>query len=148
MLAAKSATIAQQLQSIGEQERVKNRAAIKSLIRCTHFLTRQPIAHSTNFTLLVDLVVSCGVEDLQIFIENASRNAVYTSCAEVVDFIETLGTWSGECVLKQLQKAFIFSIAFFKFWKGFVTHTPPVRCSNLPDSLQICQLPPSINIIV
>ena len=42
------------------QEREKNRAAIGSLVLCTHFLTRHHIAHSTNFIQLVDLVVSCG----------------------------------------------------------------------------------------
>ena len=100
LLATKSGTIAQQIQSIEEQERAKSRAAIKSLILCTHFLTCQHITHSTNFTQLVDLVVSYGAQDLQIFVENTAKNAVYTSCAPVVDFIEALGTWSEERVLK------------------------------------------------
>ena len=77
------------------QERVKNRAAMKSLVRCTHFLTRHHIAHSTNSTQLVDLVVSCGARELQVFVECASRNAVYTSREAVVDFIEALGTRVG-----------------------------------------------------
>ena len=58
------------------QEGEKNRAAMKSLVCCTHFLTRLHIAHSTNFTRLVDLVLSCGARELQVFIENASRNAL------------------------------------------------------------------------
>ena len=74
------------------QEREKNRAVMKSLVRCTHFLTQHHIAHSTNFTQLVDLVTSCGVRELQVFVENASRNAVYISRGPVVDFIEALGT--------------------------------------------------------
>ena len=109
-LATKSGTIAQQLQSIGVQERAKSRAAIESLIRCTHFLTRQHIAHSTNFTQLVDLIVSHGAQDLQNFVENAAKNAVYTSRAAVVDFTEALCTWSEERVLKRLQKASVFSV--------------------------------------
>ena len=60
------------------QER-ENRAEMKSLVRCTHFLTMHNVAHSTNFTQLVDLVMSCGARELQVFIENTSRNAVYTS---------------------------------------------------------------------
>lgn len=91
-------------------EREKNRAAMKSLVRCTHFLTRQHIAHSTNFTKLVDLDVSCGARELEAFLESASRNAVYTSRGAVVDFIEALGTWVEESVLKRLQKAQFFSI--------------------------------------
>ena len=85
------------------QEREKNRAAIKSLVRCTPFL-----AHSTNF--IVDLVVSCGVSELQVFVENVSRNAVYTSRGAVVDFIVALGTWVEESILKRLQKASVFSV--------------------------------------
>ena len=58
---------------VNMQEREKNRAAMKSFVRCTHFLTRHHIAHSTNFTQLVDLVVSCGARELQVFVENVSR---------------------------------------------------------------------------
>ena len=72
--------------------REKNRAAMKSLVRCTHFLTRHHIAHSTNFTQCVDLVMFCGAREFQVFVENASRNAIYTSRGGVVDFIEALGT--------------------------------------------------------
>ena len=48
------------------QVREKNRTAMKSLVRSTHFLTQHQIAHSTNFTLLVDLVVSCDARELQV----------------------------------------------------------------------------------
>ena len=53
------------------QEREKNRAAMKSLVRCcTHFLIRHHISHSINFTPLVDLVMSCWTTELQVFVEN------------------------------------------------------------------------------
>ena len=61
------------------QVREKNRTAMKSFVCSTHFLTQHQIAHSTNFTLLVDLVVSCDARELPVFVENASRNAVYNS---------------------------------------------------------------------
>ena len=64
------------------QEREKNRAARKSLVGCTHFLTLHHISHFTNFTRFVGLVVSCGARELKIFIENTSRNAVYTCIPE------------------------------------------------------------------
>ena len=51
-------SIIQQLQQIGEQEKMKNRMAIKALIRCTHFLAHRHIPHMTNFDQLVDLIVS------------------------------------------------------------------------------------------
>ena len=65
--------IVQQLQKLGMQERMRNRAAVKSLIRCTHFLAHQHIANTTNFSKLVDLVVSCGGEDLKYFWRGQGR---------------------------------------------------------------------------
>ena len=54
--------------------------------------------------------MTCGARELQVFVENASRNAVYTSQGAVVDLIEALGTWVEESILKRLQKAFVFSV--------------------------------------
>ena len=51
--------------------------------------------------------MSCGAREFQVFIENASRNAVNTSRGRMVDFIEALGTWVEE---KRLQKASVFSV--------------------------------------
>ena len=58
--AAREGTIMQQLHKISDEEKMKNRAAVKALIRCTHFLAHQHIGHSTNFEKLVSLVVACG----------------------------------------------------------------------------------------
>ena len=89
-------SIIQQLQRAESLERMKNRAAIKSLIRCTHFLARNHIAHTTNF---VDLVVSCGSQTLKYFLEKAGKNATYTSRVVVVEFIEAIGIWVEEVIL-------------------------------------------------
>ena len=70
--------------------RLKNRLAIKSLLRCTHFLARNHIAHTTNFGDLVDLVVTCGGEDLKQFADKAGKNAHYTSKDAVVDLLRHL----------------------------------------------------------
>ena len=77
-----------QLQKVDKQERMKNQAAVKSLLRCMHFLVRNHIAHTTNFEKLVDLVVSCGGEALTHFMDKAAQNAVYTSHVAVVEFVE------------------------------------------------------------
>ena len=77
--AAREGTITQQLQQITDEEKMKNRAAVKALICCPHFLAHQHIAHSTNFEKLVSLVVACGGEDLKTFLESAGKNAMYTS---------------------------------------------------------------------
>ena len=82
---------------------------MKSLVRCTHFLTWNHIAYSTNFTKLVDLVIFCGAGELQVFIENASRNAVYTLRGS--DFIKALGTWVKGSILKRNQKASVSVMA-------------------------------------
>ena len=99
-------SIIQQLQRAESQEKMKNRAAIKALIHCTHFLARNHIAHTTNFDTLVDLVVSCGSETLKYFLENAT----YTSRIAVVGFIEAIGIWVEEVMLNHLQKASYYSI--------------------------------------
>ena len=57
-IALQEGSIVQQLQQIGDQEKLKNRMAIKeALTRCTHFPARPHIPHTTNFDELVDLVV-------------------------------------------------------------------------------------------
>lgn len=48
--------------------------------------------------------MSCGGETLTYFMENAAKNAVYTSHVAVVEFIEALGTWVEESILKRLQE--------------------------------------------
>ena len=85
-------SIIQQLQIIGEQERIKNRGGIKELLLCTHFLEQQHIPHTTNFDKLVDLVVSCGGEDLKQFADRAGKKATYSSLDAVFDFIDAIGS--------------------------------------------------------
>ena len=97
-----------QLQNVGGQQRLQNRKAIKALIRCTHFLAHQHIAHTTNFDKLVELVVSCGGETLQTFLDRAGGNAMYTSKMAVVEFVNALGTWVEESRLQRLHKAPFF----------------------------------------
>ena len=55
----------------------------------------------------VELVLSCGGEDLKNFLDRTGTNAVYTSYVAVVEFIEDLGIWVEESLLKQLCKPFI-----------------------------------------
>ena len=80
-----------------------NRKAIKSFFCCTQFLARQHIPHTEK---LVELVVSCGGEDLKNFLDRTGRNAVYTSHVAVVEFIESLGIWVEESLLKRLASCF------------------------------------------
>ena len=70
----------------------------------------QHIAHTANFSKLVDLVVSCGGEDLKYFMLKTGKNATYTSHIAVVVFGEVLGRWVEEALLKRLQQASYYSI--------------------------------------
>ena len=96
--------IIQQLQQIGSQEKWKNRMAIIALIRCTHFLARRHIPHTTNFEELVNLIVSSGAVDLKRFLERAGKNATYTSKIAVVEFVEAVGLWTKNAYLKVFIK--------------------------------------------
>ena len=79
--------------------------AIKALTRCTHFLARRHIPHTTNFDELVDFIVSCGAEDLKRFLERARKSKI-----AVVEFVEAVGLWAEGCLLKHLYQASNFSI--------------------------------------
>ena len=108
--ATRQGTVIQQLQHVADEDRLKNRRAIKAFIRCTHFLARQHIAHTTNFDKLVDLIIACGGQDIKKFLETAARNASYTSKVAVVDFVDAIGTWVEESLLKRLCQAPFYSI--------------------------------------
>ena len=62
-------------------------------------------AHTTNFDKLVELAVSCGGETLQTFLDRAGGNATFTSKMAVVEFVNALGTWVEESLLKWFHQA-------------------------------------------
>ncbi len=73
------------------------------------------MAHTTYFDKLVDLVVSGGGGTLHgccLFHGKCSKQCYphITSHVAVVEFVEALGTWVEECILKRLQKAQYYSI--------------------------------------
>ena len=81
--------------------------AIKALICCTHFLAHHCIPHTINFD---ELIVSCGAEDLNRFLERAEKNATYASKIAVVEFVEAVGLWAEECLLNRIHQVSNFSI--------------------------------------
>ena len=92
---------------MAEQEGLLN---TKSFFYCAHYLAHQHVPRTTNFDKLVELVVSCGGEDLKNFLDRTGRNAVYTSHVAVVEFIEALGIWVEDSLLKHIPQASCFSI--------------------------------------
>ena len=105
----------------------------KALLLCTHFLARQHIPHNTYFDKLVDLVVSCGGEDLKQFADRAGRNATYTSTDAVFDFIEAIGTWVDEFQLKLLCKELFFSLMADECTDIMTIEEPLVFCRRAED---------------
>ena len=54
--------------------------------------------------------MACGGEGLKTFLETAGKNAMYTSRIAVTEFIEGLGTWVEESLLKHVHQAPFYSI--------------------------------------
>ena len=98
-------TVVHQLQLFGDSERSKNRKAIKALLGCTHYLCKQHISHTTNFSKLIDLIVSCGGKDLEEFVRKAAKNASYTSTDAVTDFVEAIEVRVDELQVNRVRNA-------------------------------------------
>ena len=54
LLAKRGETVVHQLQRIGDLEKNRNHNTIKSFLRCTHFLCKQHIPHTTIFNKLIN----------------------------------------------------------------------------------------------
>ena len=110
LIVSRGETVVHQLQRFGDSERSKNRKAIKALLGCTHYLCKQHIPHTTNFSKLIDLIVSCGGKDLEEFVRKAAKNASYTSTDAVTDFVEAIGVWVDELQVNRVRNAPFFSL--------------------------------------
>ena len=110
LIVSRGETVVYQLQSFGDSERSKKRKANKALLGCTHYLCKQHIPHTTNFSKLIDLIVSCGWNDLEEFVRKAAKNASYTSTDAVTDFVEAIGVWVDELQVNRVRNAPFFSL--------------------------------------
>ena len=114
LIVSRGETVVHQLQSFGDSERSKNRKAIKALLGCTHYLCKQHIPHTTNFSKLIDLIVSCGRKDLEEFVRKTAKNASYTSTDAVTDFVEAIGVWVDELQVNRVRNALLFSLMAYE----------------------------------
>ena len=110
LIVSRGETVVHHLQRFGVSERSKNQKAIKALLGCTHYLCQQQIHHITNFSNLIDLIVSCGGKDLKEFVHKAAKNASYTSTDAVTDFVEAIGVWVDELQVNRVRNAPFFSL--------------------------------------
>ena len=110
LIVSRGETVVYQLQRFEDSERSKNRKAIKALLGCTHYLWKLHIPHTTNFSKLIDLIVSCGGKDLEEFVRKAAKNASYTSTDAVTDFVEAIGVRVDELQVNRVRNAPFFSL--------------------------------------
>ena len=89
---------------------MRNRKCIESLIRCTHFLVRHHIPHTTNYKGLIELVLDCGAPYLAQFLENGSKHVTYRSTKSMIEFVAAISTWIHESLLNHLRKAPYYSV--------------------------------------
>ena len=82
------------IQNVTDQQKMKNRMAIKTLTAMCIFFTQCHIGHTTN---LVNLIESCGSEYLS---QSSGR-----SKDSVLGFVEALGFLIEQSLLKQVHQA-------------------------------------------
>ena len=103
-----------------------------------HFLTCNCNAPTTTFGDLVQLVVSCGGEDLKQFIKTAGRNATtYTSKDSVIEFIAAVGQWIEELPLQRLHQAQYFSLMADECTDVAMIEKLSVFCQWVEDGLPV-----------
>ena len=86
---------------------------------------------------MVDLVVSCGGEDLRYFLKKAGKNATYTSHIAVVEFVEALGIWVEESLLKRLHNASNYSIMADECTDISTVEEPSIFCRWVEDGVPV-----------
>ena len=63
------------------------------------------VAHTTNYDDLVSLMINCGAQPLSDIAKEAADNATYRSASTVIGFIEAIGVWVEEGLIRRLQQA-------------------------------------------
>ena len=101
----KQGSVVQQLLRVGMQEREKNRAAMKSVVCSTHFLTWHHISHFTTFN------ESCGARELQVTLK-MPQGMQYTLLFLWFSgfFFEALEAWGEESYFKKVSKGHQFLV--------------------------------------
>ena len=109
LIATSGHTIIHELQRFGDSERSKNRKAIKALFAALTTYANS-IPHTTNFSKLIDLIVSCVGKELEESVFKATKNASYNSTDAVADFLKAIGTWVDEFQVNRVRNAPFFSL--------------------------------------
>ena len=85
LLHEKRGSIVEQIISVSEEEKQRNRTFLKKLVHSLYFLVKQHIPHTTTFEGLITLQIENGDIQLRSHRDKCPRNATYESYARVVD---------------------------------------------------------------
>ena len=73
-------------------------------MRCARYLARHHIAHTTNYDDL------SGTQPLSDFAKKAVDNATYHLASVVIGFIEAIGVWVEEGLIRRLQQPLYYTL--------------------------------------
>ena len=89
------------------------------------FSAKNRVAHRTNFSDPVQLVISCVADDLQRFLHDEVRNnARYTSTTTITDFIHAIAQWAERGLLQSLKQSPYYTlwemnVVMCHLWKSY-----------------------------
>ena len=79
----------------------------------------------------------CGGYNLKQFIESAGRNATYTSKYDVIEFVEAIGQWVEESLLKHLHQAPFYSLMADEYTDISTVEELSIFCRWIEDGLPV-----------
>ena len=83
--------------------------------------------------------MSCGAEDLRKFLERTRNNASYMSKIPVVEFIEAVGLWAEESLLKHLHQEYCFSSMLDECTDVKTVEELSIFCRWVEDEVSVVQ---------
>ncbi|XP_064636953.1 zinc finger MYM-type protein 1-like [Lineus longissimus] len=88
----------------------KNRTIMKKNLRTTYYLCKAKAAHFTNFQDTLELQIENGLEDLKHFLDNAPKNANYTSHQVIEEYVAAIGLYIEKNILESLRSASYYTL--------------------------------------
>ena len=79
----------------------------------------------------------CGGDDLKRFIESTGRDATYTSKDAVIEFVEAIGQWVEESLLKCLHQAPFYSLMADECTDISTVEEVSIFCCWIEDGLPV-----------
>ena len=100
----------EQLVTIGDEEKKKNRTLIKMLFKSLYFLVKNHIPHTTMFEGIIQLQIDNGIEQLKAHKQSCPSNATYLSKASTAEFLDSISFHLEKQMLDRLKRSKFYSI--------------------------------------